>query len=1120
MKTKTSMNKKMFLALAVVAALAAVSFAGIALQSDDSDADTGQFIPVGTPAEWYIEGVTGFTDNFYSNGYASTKIIVRGDAASSGTINIGDYNATTGKYDLKASLTIADAKNVVIYVVATGDEYFFVIENIDTIGKVLPEGSFDLVKGTVILGDAAPFNGTITAGTFSAESVYTIGLAVGYDGTKATIFGGVYYWDPTYDDAYPDEDYYVGSLTLSGAASVESTLFTLGYGDLWISEYVKLTIADGAVITVGDIQPVLGDVTVNFAVPNQGIPVAVILDGEKIIPVANDSTTTPGKIILKDIELGKTSDIFFIVDIGTGTPVYQYYYGSLAVVGSGSSYTATLSGNRINAGLLDLAGADVDALTVPSTYVDNKTIEYTASAGYSVSVAATISDNNIAKVDGNRITFETGVIGTTVPFIVVLKKSADIKLFLGTIDASDVFIQDPAYDSVGFKVVSGTAALIVDATGAVQIRPVSAVDVQDVDAAFTINSGKWSFTDSNNDTVYIDTTADIIGKIVVTYNDKNATATPFVIHGYNYGTSSAIPGAKVLDNGTVEYGVEPVTFNNEPLGNTISAAWYVESSTTAKTYYYLTLANAIGKSDEIHISGDVVILYDITLGVTDKDTKIYIDAGASLTIGDDTHSPIVTVPANTDIYNGSGRADGYDVYSGQAVFDKAKAEAAGFAAPTADVTLVKGDKIIYTDVATAIGLATSGDVIDLLRAAWIRKDVTIIAGVTLNDNGNALSIAKGATLTVNGTYTSTGRVIAADGGSVGTPSLVRGIIGNITVGNGGIATFNGVEYEFTGVIDILAGGKVIIGDKATTKIDGVFSPPAAADAKGSIQSAGELILGNGTYNGQIYIDKLTLTGSAVFTVNTGSFVGIFKILTIGAPPTLLSDLTNNVDVDGVITLDPAAYALVYGESTFSDSNISGTPEVTVFLVGNTAKYIGKTYATEYTAAGATVIVVPPATVQLKDFTLVGWFIDSQLSVPYVTYPGSDIGVYPVLYGNFTPKQYEVTLSYNEGVEWTVNGIGYGTSKLLLINYGDSIRVDAKALPGYTGTPTYTVNGSSYTAGAAYTVTGDAAFVVSGISTAEAPAEDNSLTLIEILLIIIVIIIGIIMIVVAIKLLRS
>ncbi|MDR2846649.1 MAG: hypothetical protein LBV63_05145 [Candidatus Methanoplasma sp.] len=78
-----------------------------------------------------------------------------------------------------------------------------------------------------------------------------------------------------------------------------------------------------------------------------------------------------------------------------------------------------------------------------------------------------------------------------------------------------------------------------------------------------------------------------------------------------------------------------------------------------------------------------------------------------------------------------------------------------------------------------------------------------------------------------------------------------------------------------------------------------------------------------------------------------------------------------------------------------------------------------------------------------------------------------------------PEQYKVTLSYNEGVRWNVNGTTYGNSGTLTFGSGYQVTVRADMLPGYTGTLTFTVDGSSYTSGTEITVTKDIVFAAYG-----------------------------------------
>jgi hypothetical protein len=747
--------------------------------------------------------------------------------------------------------------------------------------------------------------------------------------------------------------------------------------------------------------------------------------------------------------------------------------------------------------------------------------------GYRLDVAVAVTAPKAAKAIGSDIVFAGANISYS-ELVIILKKGANEHLvFVGAVDTTTP--SSPAVPDLNFNASSFDVPVTIINSKTVpisdfEVRLAGTVDVIDRVASFDIKSKISEYTylpGPNQKTEIVDNTAEILGKIVVKYSEHVAAELTISAED-EISAPVAIPGATVIGNGSVEYGVEPGDHSVNYLENVINAAWYIidapdSDNPTSTTYYYTTLANALGKADEIHITGDLVILEDITLGVADKDQAITIDSGASLTVGDDDHSPVVTVLATTDIYNDNGPGVGYDVNNGQIIFDKAKAEDSAFAAPTADVKLITDTKVIYTDVATALKLATSGQEIKLLRESWIVNEATIPAGVTLNDDGNPLNISAGASLNVNGTYTSTGDVPLA---AAAAPVKAKGIIGNIIVQSGGKVTFDANTYGFSGVIDIRAGGSVSFGTLDT--VGGVTTVTNNLDPakSGTIINAGALVLGSSVKDASVALNILSLTDSASLTVDDSSVLIVLKDVTIGAPPTLLSKLANSVTVTGEITLGPDARATVYGDSTFSTSNIAGADTLTtLFKVGN-GKYGGKTYATQYANDGTTVPIKYLYAEELKDFRLLGWYEDQTFIDPL--HPNAPANIADATYyGNFTPKQYEVTLNYDEGVEWTLNGVGQSTSVKTLINYGDSIRVKAFVLPGFTGTPALTANGFTYTADSAYEVTGTVDFKVTGVSTAAADtAVDNSLTLIEILLIIIVIIIAIIMIVVAIKLLRS
>jgi hypothetical protein len=79
------------------------------------------------------------------------------------------------------------------------------------------------------------------------------------------------------------------------------------------------------------------------------------------------------------------------------------------------------------------------------------------------------------------------------------------------------------------------------------------------------------------------------------------------------------------------------------------------------------------------------------------------------------------------------------------------------------------------------------------------------------------------------------------------------------------------------------------------------------------------------------------------------------------------------------------------------------------------------------------------------------------------------------------QKHNVTLQRIEGIEWNLNGTGGITSVVTEFKHGESVKIGAKVIQGYTGTPVFTVNKLPYVAGTAFTVTGDATFAIQGIT---------------------------------------
>ncbi|MDR3205496.1 MAG: hypothetical protein LBT41_00115 [Candidatus Methanoplasma sp.] len=1077
-------KSKMFLAVAVIAALAAVSIAGVALQDDEASA-AGQYFEIGQTPLVVIDDGNGNVNFFITADDGLTNIELHGQVT--GTINIGYYLDTAHtQYEVIASLTLTGVENVILQAVGSIDingDYIgvFFIDNVDQTGDTLPAGEFVLEKGTVTLGAhltaissvpvlpadfvANGFNGTVKAGDFSAAVEWTYGLAVSYDGTDAGIVGSAGFADPTSFTGASDVT--EATVSLSGPAKV--------YGSTAVSDYfsfassqrletsvdVVLTVEEGAEITVGDVDPETATATVAYdSLATVNFVALVDANGNVDYPVVATGTVT-----LTDVKVGEPYSLYLVID-------NFVYAGSITVNGNGTTYNVALGPNTAVWPATAPAG---DFLLFDSGFSFNIGAAYTYRG-----VAIIYGDSKVAEQDGNKLTFEN-VSGFANNLFILLDKSA----YYGPISGADV----------NWSTQTITNRLAVGAT-----VPASGIIVAgNATADFSLGE------------------INISGEAVV----KGALIAEYKSNTYKGVITVGAVNIEVSGEGYVQYGTQHGTYPSpaNPLANKINAAYYTvdseESVPLFTTFYYKTLANALRDGgDVIHITGLVIITEDITF--PENKTIIIDQPGSKLQIGDDDHSPIVTIPGSTVVKNSDGSAGlnalQYEVYHGQAIYDKdAVLDASGnvktnFIEPAADVRLVQGDKVIYTDVATAINtLSRSGDEVVLLRDTALVEDATVRAGVTLVDDGYALDITDDTTLTIEGTFLSTKE---------------SDILGNIVVKNGGVVKFDGNGYVLAGSITVEAGGIVIVGENSTAVINGI--------ADGAIYVAGSFEVKNPS---TVDVFKTTVVGAGHLTVGTTATYTVRESLVIGEPPTLLTNLANDAQVTGKVTLDAAAYVLAYGDSTFLASNLTNTSVSTAFQIadlGNEAtskqrEALGENYAVIYADALTLETIVYQKANELKDFKLLGWFYDDSLQIRVNPNALPVIGADATLYGQFEAKKYLVTFSYHEGVNWIVNGVGQGNSKAVEYNYGTTLKVHASVLPGYTGTPVLTVNGGSYSADANWEVTADATFAANADSVkavVESADTDEKLGLIEILLIIIVIIIGIIMIIVAIKLLRS
>ena len=526
--------------------------------------------------------------------------------------------------------------------------------------------------------------------------------------------------------------------------------------------------------------------------------------------------------------------------------------------------------------------------------------------------------------------------------------------------------------------------------------------------------------------------------------------------------------------------------------NLSTAYYFVNDADKSKaTYYFTSLENAMKKSKVVYLTGTTVILEDTTFSNPDGDLDVILTPGAKLIVGDANHSPTLTIPGTTEVIVNDPGA--FIVESGKAVFD---VKPSGNDEPIADI-LIEGDKFIYTDIATALEMAKSGDVLELQRDAELKRDAAVKDGVELKDSpGAKLTIPKEKTLTVDGKLTTNNEII---------------IKGTLRVNK--TADFNNAAVTLDGTIDVTATGTVNFTNVLLT-----------GNGEGVLAVNGKTNL----VNSDLEVADLVVEGTATLSVDSTSLLTVTKTMRVAKAPSVSTDNKNETTISGKVTLDINAVATVYGQKDLT-SNLEPAADVVK------VQYFidGVLYVTKFCNKNNT--AVPPVgdipmlyEDQLKDIIILNWNTDrmfrGQWLVDESTGVTNTVAIgttgWESLYAKFEPRMYDVTLAYTPGVTWTVNSVE--KSGTIPIAYGSKIVVKAHVQPGYEGTPSVTVNGRTYD-GKAWEVTDKAEFAVTDGSVKLAGSgkgDDGGLTLIEILLIIIVIIIAIIAIIIAIRLLRS
>ncbi len=1115
MKTEMKKNNKMFLALAVVAALAMVSVAGVALQSDDSDA-AALLNPMGNGenSTTIIEDST-VDARFYINLGANQNfgvqfIKIAEGITASGTISIGTADDNEGKnYKEYATVKLDGVKNAVFTLIMTpeGDGYLGMILVGDE-AKVNPsaatpdefitdykpvEGTIEVTKGMLMGGAIRPntysaaewlafnvpgvgfmipdmynnaadgalaqFTGTMKAADAVFESAYTFGLALSVVDGAAAVFNEVCSADNHLP--YIEDEDNLG--TYIPFVDRSERIVTLVSGTVKVAYPEGVANTGGASFGMADVNMVVEEgakLIVGDNVPKTATTVTIKTPGTTVAGYELYLIPESGAGIAGVAAIDGTDVAFTFDNVKLNTDYTlvgminnQAYFSTFSVDGAGIDYVSTIGTNSVSGAVAGTGNLTYDGTDIIYNYAD---LAYCLFAATYESGALSIDESGTTQ--GKIATDNAG----EKALLLFVDNGGNYLLYMGDVTNPNMPTND----------ITGTGA----STAVVSEGNIALESIMDSFYLRDYAAGADDYT------------LTVKGDIEFVYTSTT-----------NRGqfTSDAAYSIDFEGSGMLTYGTVPQVRPVNPLNavQNMNAAYYFvnegsETRPTSTTFYYTTINNALTQSNDITIIGTVTILEDVTLvgPVADQDTKINIATNANLLIGDSKHSPKVSIPASTTVTKGTGA--GYEVVSGQAIYDVKPPRPVN--EPASDV-LLEGDKFIYTDLWTAFDISQSGQTIKLRQAATLDKDATLKEGVSLNNNNFPLTIDEDVTFIVNGTYDCQS-ALTIDG-----TVRVNGVMNITGVGGAHIAS--------TGAIDVMSSGVVNVGNDTT-------AGNLTCDTEGVVSVAGTFNVVNGTAQA----DELELTGK-ISVKSTASFAAL-TTFTVGAMPEIATKAYSNPAViEGKINVSSGTICTTYGDfaltATGSSANVTagGTFYSTKYMVGEVQ------LCTVYTVDAT--YVLPMVNGVFKDIIISDWnnMVELNGDSMYATGPTISTANWTTAYAVYTFREFKVTFEYTPGVTWTYNGKTVNTTDDVILHYGDVISVNVFVAEGYAGTPTLTLNGNSYKAGDNVTIDSNIVFKATGVHVA-GPTDTSGWTLIEILLVVIVVIIGIIAIIVAIRLLRS
>ena len=782
-----------------------------------------------------------------------------------------------------------------------------------------------------IEGSITGANTTNPSETFVINTVDNDGTIVTYPTTNlndVTLSGNVQY--ETDNIAYE----FKGMLDQDFTVSTEQSLT----GDLWIPDGVTLTVASGGVLNMAGygiyVQGTL-DVQANGAIKNIGTGADGTVFGKGTILLHRDGEILNEGVIGSGSQVTVSADIrtknitdqtddaaygglFANTDLrvnynGVGSVIMQNVEGvSFDIVNSNSVRYLTITGDVNSYGGNSPNTVSATDVRIAGELTIGDDVVFTADG-------VTVTSSAIVNVDGNLKTTGNG-------FIMTYNSTVNVD---GQVDGlitaqTGDFVSK---DGIGNTTTTVNLAAINHVTGIV------------------LTVGQVAYVDDNTaktkQILYISGNLDVL-------ETGNYTEAKMVINNANGGLSYVAEG-DVLDvdeyvevdggNTVVEGQVVYIDENNEKPINFNGTQYTIEGASGEDDVGYITtfeaayaqIANA--KDTTIVILGDMTIEIDVnltskqTIDLNDNQVKIDTDATVEVQRGGTIDGKIYDVQGVLISYNGGGvtAPQNYAVYK-----------------KTTEYTQWSG-------LIPAINNAVAGDVIDVKNPATVEDDMTIPAGVTVNnqsvltfeedlviaetavlnnEGGKIQMIGEKSTITVDGTLDSGEGTVNFMNKNAGPDAGTNPYVSATSKGADDSRSMTSVGSSVIGTgsnVNMFISAAYYTNEDGYTEYTTVAKAVAAAEA---MEYNVTNVVVVGTLNQS---DDITLAAGTTLTIDNNAKVTLGKVtLTAGANGATGAKVISN----GQLTATVAGATGVVGSTSESTVELSKAA-LTAEMVSNT-----------------------------------------------------------------------------------------------------------------------------------------------------------------------------------------